>query len=143
MVNGSQEVTTDPKQIQHDAMHRQEPLRVRGGGEPPHLSLTRPGRLVRDFRPIVLVLPRAVQHGGHDRAVRRRIAAELVRDQPARLPALSFQQLTKEARRRPAIAPRLYEDVDDIVPELFLARHWPARVAVSRRLAPCRRTGGR
>ena len=28
MVDGSQEVTTDTKQIQHDAVHRQEPLRT-------------------------------------------------------------------------------------------------------------------
>ena len=96
MVHGPQEVTTDTEQIQHDALHRQESLRVRGRFEPPHLSLALPGRLVRHFGSIVLVWPRAVQHGGHDGAVRRRIAAERVRDQPARLPALSFQQLTKE-----------------------------------------------
>ena len=75
MVDGSQEVTTDTKQIQHDAVHRQEPLRLRSRGEPPHLSLTLAGRLVRHFRPIVLVLLRAVHHCGHDRAVRRGIAA--------------------------------------------------------------------
>ena len=33
MVDGSQEVTTDTKQIQYDAVHRQEPLCVRSGGE--------------------------------------------------------------------------------------------------------------
>ena len=62
MVDGSQEVTTDTKQIQHDAVHRQEPLRLRSRGEPPHLSLTRAGRLVRHVRPIVLVLLRTVHH---------------------------------------------------------------------------------
>ena len=62
MVDGSQEVTTDTNfggQIhEHDAVHRQEPLRLRSRGEPPHLSLTLAGRLVRHFRPIVLVLLR-------------------------------------------------------------------------------------
>ncbi len=32
MVDGSQEVTTDTKQIRYDAVHRQEPLRVRRRG---------------------------------------------------------------------------------------------------------------
>ena len=57
MVDSAQQVTPDTKQIQHDAMHREKLLRVRGGGEPPHLALALPGRLVRHFRPIVLVLP--------------------------------------------------------------------------------------
>ena len=52
MVHGSQEVTTDTKEIQHDAMHRQESLRVRRF-EPAHLALAVPGRLVRHFRSIV------------------------------------------------------------------------------------------
>ncbi len=30
MVDSSQQVTAEAKQIQHDAMHRQETLRVRG-----------------------------------------------------------------------------------------------------------------
>ena len=53
-------MTTDTKQIQDDAVHRQEPLRVRSGGKPPHLSFALPGRLVRRLGSIVLVLPRAV-----------------------------------------------------------------------------------
>ena len=46
MVDGSQQVTTDTKEIQHDAVHRQEPLRVCSRGKPPHLSLALAGRLV-------------------------------------------------------------------------------------------------
>ena len=114
MVNGSQEVTTDTKQIQHDAVHQQKPLRVRGRGEPPHLSLALAGRLVGDFGAIVGVLVRTVKHRRHDRAMRCRVATQLVRDQLARLPALSIQQLMKEARGRPAIALRLNQDVDHI-----------------------------
>ena len=38
-----QQVAADTKQIQHDAVHQQEPLRVRGRGEPPHLSLALAG----------------------------------------------------------------------------------------------------
>ena len=71
MVDGSEQMTTDPEQIQNDAMHRQETLRVRCGFEPPHLSLALPRRLMRDLRSIVFVLLRAVYHGGHHGAVRR------------------------------------------------------------------------
>ena len=63
MVDGSQEVPTDTKQIRYDAVHRQEPLRVRRRGEPPHLSLALAGRLVRSFCSIILVLSRAMHHG--------------------------------------------------------------------------------
>ena len=63
MVDGSQQVTTDTKQIQYDAVYRQEPLRVRSGGEPPHLSLALPRRLVSHLRSIILVRPSAVHHG--------------------------------------------------------------------------------
>ena len=62
MVDGLQQVTAETELIQHDAVHRQETLRVRGGGEPPHLSLALAGRLVRHRRSIVLVLPRAVNN---------------------------------------------------------------------------------
>ncbi len=36
---GSQQVRAEAEQIQPDAVHRQEPLRVRGGCEPPQVSL--------------------------------------------------------------------------------------------------------
>ena len=91
MVHGSQEVATDTKQIQHDALHRQKSLRVRGRFEPAHLSLAVPGRLVRHFSSIVLVLPRAVCHERHDGTVRRRVTAQLIGDQTDRSTALPFQ----------------------------------------------------
>ena len=114
MVNGSQEVTTDPKQIQQDAVHQQESLRMCGRGEPPYLSLALAGRLVGDFGAIVGVLVCAVNHRRHDRAMHCRVTAQLVRDELARLLALSFQQLVKEASGRLPIAPRLNQDVDHI-----------------------------
>ena len=62
MVDGSQEVTTDTKQIQHDAVHRQEPLRQRSRGD---LRIGRSRWRVGwcdTSGPIVLVLLRAVHH---------------------------------------------------------------------------------
>ena len=82
--------------------------------ESTHLALALPGRLVRDFGTIVRVLVRAANHGRHHGAERRGVAAQLIRNQSARLLALAFQQLTEEPLRRAAIASRLDEDVDDV-----------------------------
>ncbi len=99
MVDSPQQVTTEPEQIQHDAVHRQEPLRVGGRGEPPHVSLALAGRLVRHLRAIVFVLPSTVHLGRHHGAVSCRVAPELVRDQPSRLTAPPIQYLGEEAPR--------------------------------------------
>ena len=55
-----------------------------------------------------------MDHGRHHGAVRRRVAAQLVRDQTARFAALSFQELPEEPFSRPAIAPRLHQDVEHV-----------------------------
>ena len=62
MGDGAQQVTSDTKEIEHESVHRQEALRVRGGFEPSHLPLALPRRLMRDLRSIVLVLPGAVHN---------------------------------------------------------------------------------
>ena len=110
-MDGPQEVAADTKEILHGSVHREKPLCVRGGLEPPHLALPLPGRLVGDFRPIVRVLVRAVNHGRHHRAAGRWVAAQLVGDQSSRDTALSFQQLPEEAEGRQPIAARLHENV--------------------------------
>ena len=53
MVNSSEQVTADTEEAEHKTMHREKPLRVRGGFEPAHLSHALSRRLVRDLRPIV------------------------------------------------------------------------------------------
>ena len=75
MVDGSQQVTSDTEEIEHESVHRQESLRVRGGLEPPHLSLALPGPLMGHFRPIVLVSLGAVNNRRHDRVVGSGVAA--------------------------------------------------------------------
>ena len=92
-MDGPQEVAADTKEILHGSVHREKPLRVRGGLEPPHLALPLPRRLVGDFRPIVRVLVRAVDHGRHHDAAGRWVTAQFVGDQSSRDTALSFQQL--------------------------------------------------
>ena len=81
--------------------------------KPANIKL-RPDGTVRGFRAVVLVLPGAVHHGRHDRAVRRRVAAQFIGDEPPRYPALVFQQLPKEARGGLPVASRLHEDVDHV-----------------------------
>ena len=105
MVNGSEQMASNPKEILNESVHREKPLCVGDGREPAHLPFALPHGLMGDLRSIVLVLPRAVHDRRHHGAVSCCVAAELIRDQPARLSPLSFQQHTKEARRRLAIAP--------------------------------------
>ena len=107
-------MSAHPEEILYEAVDREKSLRVRGGLEPAHLALTLSRRLVRDLRAIVRILFRAVDHRRHHGTVRRRVAAQLVCDQPTGLAALSFQQLAEEPHGRPPIAPRLHEDVDDV-----------------------------
>ena len=62
MVSSSEQVAAKPKEILHESVHWEKPLSVRGGREPAHLSLALPRGLMRDLRPIVFVLPGAVNH---------------------------------------------------------------------------------
>ena len=113
-MDGPQEVAADTKEILDGAVHREKPLRVGRRFEPAHLTLPLPGRLVRDFGPVVRVPVRAVDHGRHHGAAGRGVAAEFVGDQSPRDTALSFQQLAEEADRCAAIPPGLDEDVDHV-----------------------------
>ena len=114
VVSCPEQVAADPEQILDDAVHRCEPLQMGGRLESSHLPLALTSRLMRDLRSVVFVLPSTVDHGRHHGAVRRRVAAQLVRDQPARLAALFFQELAEESSGRPPIAPRLHQDVEHV-----------------------------
>ena len=107
-------MSADSEEILNDAVHRCKTLQMGSRLEPAHLAFPRAGRLMRDFRAIVFILPGTVDHRRHHGTVRGRVTAQLVRDQPARLAALSFQQLAEEPLGRPLIAPRLHEDVKDV-----------------------------
>jgi len=56
-------MVADSKEVLHQAVHGQEPLRVGGRLETSHLVLALAGRLVGDFGAIVRVLVRAAHHG--------------------------------------------------------------------------------
>ena len=53
MVAGTQQMPSDSEEIQDHSVDRQEPLRLSGGFEPAHLSLSLSRRLMRDFGPVV------------------------------------------------------------------------------------------
>ena len=60
VVNRSEQVAADTKEILHEAVYREKSLRGRGGFEPAHLALALARRLMRHFRAVVLVLVRGV-----------------------------------------------------------------------------------
>jgi len=111
VVSCTEQVAADPDQILDNTVHRCEPLQMGGRLEPSHLPLALTRRLMRDLRSVVFVRPSTVDHGRHHGAVRRRVAAQPVRDQPARLAALSLPERAAEPCGRPPIAPRRHQDV--------------------------------
>ena len=108
-----QQVASHAEEILDESMNGQESLRLTWRFELSHLSFSLPRRLVRDFGAIVLVLLGAMADGRHDAPMRRRIASQLVGDQPTRHAALTFQQLAEKPFGGP-VATRLDEDVDDV-----------------------------
>ena len=91
VVGWPNQITSDPEEIQDDAVDRQELLRLSGGLEPAHLSISLSRRLVRNLRPIVGVTLGDVKNRRHDGPVCRAIASQLVGDQPLRFASLAFQ----------------------------------------------------
>ncbi len=78
-----QQMSGHPEEILHHAVDRREALQMDGRLEAPYLTLTLSRRLMRHFGAIVRILIRTVEHRRHHRAVRGRVTAELVGDQPA------------------------------------------------------------
>ena len=114
IVDGTQQMAPDPKQIAHDAVDRKESLRLGGGFEPPHLALPLARRLVGDFDPVVLVSRGAVKDRRHDGAVGGRIAAKLIGDESPWLSVLTLQQPTEEAFCCAPVATGLKENIDHV-----------------------------
>ena len=107
-------MSTDSEEMQDEAVNGREALQVGGGLASTHLLLTLPRRLVGHFGSVVRIAVRAVDHRRHHGPTGRRVAAQLVGDQPPRRPALALQRFAKEPHRRPPIAPRLHEDVEHV-----------------------------
>jgi hypothetical protein len=107
-------VASDSEEILDDSVYRPESLRVSHGFESSHLSLTLSDRLMRDFSPIVSVGFGVVHDGRHDSAPRCLIGPQLVGDQPAAFPFLTFQELAKESFGCTLITTGLHENINHV-----------------------------
>ncbi len=109
-----QQLAPDAEEVLDEPVHGQESLGLTGRFEPPHLPLALPSRLMRDFGAIVLVLLGAMDYRWHDAPKRRRIASQLVGDQPPGHAALTLQQLAEEPFGGFPITARLDENIDHV-----------------------------
>ena len=75
VVNRSEQMAIDTKEILHGFVYREKSLRVGGGLELAHLSFALPRGLMRHLRAIVGILFRAVDHRRHHGSERHRVAA--------------------------------------------------------------------
>ncbi len=107
-------MTPDAEEVLDESMNGQESLRLTWRFEPSHLTLALPRGLMQDLGPIVLVTFRAMDYRWHDAAKRRRIASQLVGDQPPRHAALTLQQLAEEPFGGFPITARLDENIDHV-----------------------------
>ena len=68
-----------------------------------------------DFDSVVRVSRRVVRHIRHHHSARRRVASKLVRDDSSRLGSMTLDDSTEKARGRLSIAPRLDQDVSQLL----------------------------
>lgn len=94
-------------------MSCEEPLRLARGLEAPHDLLSSPGVPMRGFGSIVQPFVLAMFDPGSDLGFGRRVRAELVRDQHARLTPTP-EQLSKEASGCARVPTRLNQDIQHI-----------------------------
>ena len=88
-----------------------EPLGVPGRLEPLHLPFASSRRLVRDLRPVVEVVARAVLDPGQDLPLGRAIAPEFIGHDHTGNVLQPLQQLLEEALGRLRVAPALHQDI--------------------------------
>ncbi len=94
-------------------MDRKKPLHLSRRLEPFHDPLSSPGRLVGILRPVVEAFVLPVLHAGHDLALGRGVAAQLVGDQHTRRSPLLLQELAEQALGGLLVAPALDEDIEN------------------------------
>jgi len=107
-------MTAVPEQTVHSRVKRQETLRLMPRSESPNLSFVLPGRLVREFGPIIRVLTCVVYRFKHHFADGRWVTTQHVGGESVRRIASTLQCLSKEALGGAGTTSSLYEDVDQI-----------------------------
>ncbi len=88
VIGRADKVPSNAEQVLDDCVSREESLRLAWRLELAHLSFPLPGRLVRDLRSVVGVLPRIVDDGRHG-APPRRAATSHPRGEPGNVEELS------------------------------------------------------
>ena len=83
-----------------------------GRGEPFHRPLALPGRLMRVLGPIVQILRLPMFHRGHQHAVGRLVAGELVGDEQPRHVPPCREQWADELYGGHRVSARLHQDVE-------------------------------
>ena len=114
MMHRSHQVTATAEAGADESVHGQESLCLPGRVEPAQVSLTLSRRLMRNLCAVVLVSVRALGDGRQDRSVCSPVAAQRVGDQPPRRTRLPLQQRAEQACRRPTVATRLDEAIEDV-----------------------------
>ena len=100
MMHRSHQVTATADECADESVHGQESLCLPGRVEPAQVSRAVPCGLVSD--------------GRQDRSVRSPVAAQRVGDHPPGRTRLPLQQRAEQACRRPTVATRLDEAIEDV-----------------------------
>ena len=106
-MNGLRQVTSGSEEISDHGVYREEVLGLAWRFEAAHLSLPLPRGLVRELGAVVGIRLRVVHRRRHRLALGRRVASELVGDEPARRATLTLQLLAEESGGRAAVPPTL------------------------------------
>ena len=112
MVARSEEMPSDSEEVLNGGVDAEESLGLASRFEPSHLAFSLPCGLMRDFSPVVLVLPRRVENRCHQFPMSGTVASQFVGDEPVGSRPLTFQELAKESPSRLPIPTLLQEDVD-------------------------------
>ena len=110
----SHQVTATADEGADASMHGQESLCLPGRVDPAQVSRAVPCGLVGDVGTMVRVSVRALGDGRQDRSLRSPVAAQRVGDHPPRRTRLPLQQRAEQACRRPTVATRLDEAIEDV-----------------------------
>ena len=95
-------------------VHAEEALGGSSRLEPLLLALSSPHGLMRILRPIILPKRLLMRTGQSETAERRGVGAQFVGDQQFRREAVPLEQLAHQPERRPAAAPPLDQQIEDL-----------------------------
>src|SRR6267378_8284048 len=108
------EVALQIERIVNGGVYAEETLGRSSGLEALLLALSSSHGLMRILRPIILPEPLLMWTGQSETAERRGVGAQFVGDHKFRREAVLLEQLAHQPQRRPAVAPSLNQQVEDL-----------------------------